>query len=112
MRNTDRNLPRLNIVAVKLPANTTNMQQPCDQKTNKVYQQEIRRTRDVLLSMSHFSWANTAIKINLAVAAHRDLTPDVSRSPFVDAGLWPMDFGLWNFSIVTEYTIDRLHYVV
>ena len=83
---------RLNVVTVKLPANTTHILQPFDQNTNRIFQQEIRRTRDVLLSMSHFSWENTAVKIKLSVAAHRALTLDVARFSFVEARLWPVDF--------------------
>ncbi|CDF33993.1 unnamed protein product [Chondrus crispus] len=79
-------------MAVELRANTTHMLQPCDQKTNKVFQQEIRRTRDLLLNMSHFSWANTAVKIKLAVAGHKALTSDIARASFREAGLWSMDF--------------------
>ena len=88
---------RLNIVAVQLPANMTHMLQPCDRKTNKVFQQEIRRIRDLLLNMSHLSRANTAVKIKLAVAAHKALTPDIARASFFEAGLCPMDFRFMSF---------------
>ena len=93
----DVNLERLNIAAVRLLANTTHKLQPCHRKTSKVFQQEIRRTRDLLLNMSHFSWANTSVKIKLAVAAHKALTPDIARASFCEAGLWPMDFRFMSF---------------
>lgn len=58
---------RLNIAAVKLPENTTHMLQPCEQRTNKVFQQEIRRTRDLLLNISHFVLGSRTVAHGLSL---------------------------------------------
>ena len=71
---------RLNIVAFNLPTNTTHKLQPCERKTNKVFEQEIRRTRDLFLKMSHLSKSNTAVKIKLALATHKSSNPGYRQS--------------------------------
>ena len=50
----------MNIVVVRLPANTTHILQPCDQFVNRRFQQTVCKTRHELLAMSHLAWANTA----------------------------------------------------
>ena len=88
---------RLNIVVVRLLANTTHIIQPCDQFVNRTFQQTVRRIWDELLSMSHLSWANTSYKIKLAVAGHQAITPDDARKSFSKCGLWPMDYRFLQF---------------
>ena len=81
----------MNIVVVRLPANTTHILQPCDQFVNKIFQKTVLSTRDELLSMRHLSWANTAYKIKLTVAGYQSLTAEDARKSFVACGLWPMN---------------------
>ena len=83
---------RLNIIVVRLPANTTHILQPCDQYVNRSFQRIVRKTRDELLSMSHLSWANTSYKIKLAVAGHQSITPEDARASFAKCCMWPMDY--------------------
>ena len=87
----------MNIIVVRLPANTTHILQPCDQLVNKRFQQTVRSTRDELLSMRHLSWANTAYKIKLAVAGYQSITAEEARKYFVACGLWPMNYKFLDF---------------
>lgn len=88
---------RMNIIVVRLPANTTHILQPCDRYVNRRFQQTVRKTRDDLLSMCHLSWANTAYKIKLAVAGYESITAEDARKSFVSCGLWPMDYRFLQF---------------
>ena len=83
---------RLNIIVVRLPANTSHILQPCGQYVNRSFQRTVRNTRDELLSMSHLSWANTSYKIKLAVSGHQSITPDDARASFVKCCMWPMAY--------------------
>lgn len=66
-------------MVVILLENSRHMLQVYDQKTDKGFQREVRCTRDILQNIIHFSWANTAVKIKLAVAAYKAQTPDIAR---------------------------------
>lgn len=67
---------------VKLPANATFFLQPCDRSVNKSFQENVRKTRDEQLSMCHANYANVALKIKLAVAGHRVISPQHATKSF------------------------------
>ena len=80
-----RKCKKLRILVVKLLGNTTHLLQPCDQFVNKCFQRTVRSTKDKILTMSHLSWANTALKLKIEVAGHGALTPDIAGKSFVGA---------------------------
>lgn len=62
------------IMAILLPANTTHIMQPCDNKIDKSFQTAVRNTRDEVLAMASTNLHDKSFKLKLAAAAHAAVT--------------------------------------
>ena len=93
---------KMNIIVMRLPADTTHILQPCDQIVNRSFQRTVREILDHLLSMSHLTWANTAYKIKLAVPGYQSISPEDARASFMKCGLWPMNYRFVHFATLSE----------
>lgn len=81
-----------NIAVVILPANTTDFLQPCDNTSNKLFNQIVRYTRDELLSVSVIGTGSIGVKLKLAVAGYNNISSAHIRAAFENTGIWSMDY--------------------